>query len=95
METYLCKPVKRKSLKQLPEDCLQFLEGSKFYLALFNFAKTFFRGYLNKVTLDWFICFAKICEFIFACIVSELSQSGEKTEKITFQHALCIFQEEA
>ena len=37
------------------------------------------------------MCFAKIYEYIFACIVSEHSQSGEKTEKTTFKHALRLF----
>ena len=52
-------------------DCFQFSKGLEFLLVLF--ART-----LNKVTLDRIICFAKVCAFTFAYIVSKPSQSGEE-----------------
>ena len=58
------------------------------------FARTFLRGYLNKVTLHRLICFAKICEFFLPILCHNSPNRGKKTEKTTFKLALRVFQEE-
>lgn len=63
--------------------------GGLLEFSLVFFARTFLRQYLNKVD---FICFAKVCKFHIARIVLQLSQSGNKTEKAKFEHALRLFQ---
>jgi len=54
----------------------QFSEGLEFCHVLF--AGKFLLKYLNKVSFDRFICFAKICEFIFACIEYNSLNLGKK-----------------
>ena len=44
-------------------------EGLKNFVLCF-LLELFLREYLNKDAPDGLICFAKICEFIFACIVT-------------------------
>lgn len=66
--------------------------GGLLEFSLVFFARTFLRQYLNKVD---FICFAKVCKFHIAGIAPQLSQSGNKTEKGKFEHALRLFKKEA
>ena len=69
-ETYLCKSLKCKSLDQLTTRWLfADSEGLKNFVLCF-LLEPFLRKYLNKDAPDQLICFAKICEFIFACIVT-------------------------
>ena len=75
--------LKCKSLAQLPGDCLQFRKVQKILSCAF--CENFLREYLNKVTLDRLIFFAKIFEFIFACIDHNSPNRGERKRENNIQ----------